>query len=172
MDKPEIRVLSEFDVDSFRRLRVRALKEEPESFSASYQESADTPLGEAAKRLLSSEDSFVLGAFTPSLVGMLGFFRRHGLKVRHKGTIWGMYVTPETRGRGIGRALMQAAIARASAIPNLEQLILSVVTSNEAARSLYSSLGFQCYGVENEAINLGDRFLDEALMSLQLRKTE
>jgi len=172
VNKPEVRILSESDVDSFWQLRLRALKEEPESFGAAYEESANIPISDVAKRLHSSDDSFVLGAFMPTLVGMLGFYRQQGLKVRHKGTIWGMYVTPEGRGQGVGQALMRAAIARATAILDLEQLALTVVTNNEAARNLYLSLGFQSYGVEREALKLGDRFLDEEMMVLKLLKTQ
>jgi len=89
---------------------------------------------------------------------MVGLFRQQGLKVRH---IWGMYVTPEGRGHGAARALMLAAIARASTMPDLEQLTLTVVTTNETARNLYLSLQFKVYGVEPDALKLGDRFFDE-----------
>jgi ribosomal protein S18 acetylase RimI-like enzyme len=169
MNGLEIRLLSESDADCFWQLRLRALKEEPESFGAAYEESAATAVADVTKRLRSSNDSFVLGAFTPTLVGMLGFYRRQGIKMRHKGTIWGMYVAPEGRGRGAGRALMLAAIERASATPDIEQLVLTVVTTNEAARKLYLSMGFQPYGLEMEALKVGNRFLDEEMMALKLR---
>jgi RimJ/RimL family protein N-acetyltransferase len=171
VNDPEIRVLSESDVDSFWQLRLRALKEEPESFGAAYDESVDTPIADVAKRLQSTDDAFILGAFMPTLVGMLGFYRRQGLKIRHKGTIWGMYVMPKSRGKGIGRALMLSAIGRASKIPDLEQVVLTVVTYNASARNLYLSMGFHSYGVEREALKLGDRFLDEELMALKLIQT-
>ncbi len=75
---------------------------------------------------------------------------------------------PEARGQGLGKALMSAAIERASKIPDLEHLMLSVVTTKEAARKLYLSLGFHIYGVEKEALKLGELVLDEELMSLKL----
>ncbi|MDX2105559.1 MAG: GNAT family N-acetyltransferase [Candidatus Melainabacteria bacterium] len=164
-----IRELNESDVESFWKLRLRALKEEPESFGASYEESVDMSIEGAANRLQKSDDAFVLGAFNPDLVGMLGLYRRQGLKLRHKGIIWGMYVAPERRGKGLGKALLSAAIERASAIPDLEHLMLSVVTTKEAARKLYLSLGFQIYGVENKALKLGEQLFDEELMSLTLK---
>lgn len=168
MTEPIIRELDESDVESFWKLRLRALKEEPESFGASYEESVEMPIEEAVKRLQKSDDAFVLGAFNPDLVGMLGLYRRQGLKLRHKGIIWGMYVAPEGRGKGLGKALLSAAIERASTIPDLEHLMLSVVTTKEAARNLYLSLEFKPYGVESEALKLGERLLDEELMSLKL----
>lgn len=161
---PVIRPLSESDTDAFWELRLRALREEPESFSMAYEE---------AKMLGPLEgpgDDFVLGAFTPALAGMAGFFRRQGLKNRHKGVVWGMYVAPESRGQGLARGLMAALIARAANLPGLEQLMLGVVTTNEPARRFYRSLGFVSYGLERQSLKIGDRYLDEDFLSLDLRR--
>jgi ribosomal protein S18 acetylase RimI-like enzyme len=164
----EIRVLSEADVDAFWRLRLDALKNEPASFGATFEESVDKTLAEVVKQLKATEDSFVMGAFAPHLVGMVGLYRRNGLKLRHKGNIWGMYVAPEGRGKGIGRALIQALVAHVVSLSSYEQLVLTVVTTNEVARRLYLSLGFKTYGTETAALKLGNLYLDEELMALQL----
>lgn len=168
-DEPTlIRVLSEIDVETFWRLRLRALQEEPESFCATYEESVETSLEEVAQKLKSSDESFILGARLPELVGMLGFYRRPGLKRRHTGVIWGMYVAPEKRGRGLGKALLSEAIKHASLMSGLKQLALTVMTTRETARCLYLSMGFQSYGTEPQALKLGNRYLDEELMLLKL----
>ena len=110
MPTPEIRVLSEADAAEFWAVRLRGLREDPESFGSAYEESVDTPIEEVARRLKGPADSFVFGAFAPHLVGTVGCHRKEGMKLRHKATIWGMYVTPEWRGRALGRALLTAAI--------------------------------------------------------------
>ena len=79
-----------------------------------------------------------------------------------------MYVAPEMRGEGLARSLMSALISRASVLPDLEQLVLEVVTTNEAAQRLYSSLGFVPYGLERRALRIGNRYLDEELLFLDL----
>ncbi len=38
--------------------------------------------------------------------------RETNLKTKHKGNIYGMYVSPEMRGNGVGRALMLEVIHR------------------------------------------------------------
>lgn len=165
----EIRRLSDADADIFWQLRLRSLKEEPGSFGASYEESLGATREEILKRLADNDESFVMGAFDGGkLMGILGFFRRPGIKVRHKGTIWGVYVAPEGRGNGVAKALMQTAIAHASSLPGMEEILLSVCSLNEKARSLYISLGFKSYGYESKALKLEDKYQDEELMFLSV----
>lgn len=167
-DELTIRILSEEDVELFWPLRLQALQNEPQSFGSDYDEARTMPLSDVKKRLDCSENSFVLGAFCPDLVGVAGFFRKQGVKSRHKGTIWGVYVDPSYRGRGISRELMKTAIDRARQIPDLESLILTVVTTNQAALNLYQSLGFTEYGLESQALKLNGSYLDEVLMEFKL----
>lgn len=168
-----IRVLTEADVTIYRPLRLRALREEPESFGSSYDEVAARPLEEMARRLRPdpATGTVTLGAFDPDLVGMVGLLRDSGLKTQHKAMIWGMYTVPEVRGRGVGRALLGALLAHARTVPGLEQVYLAVVTTRPVARRLYESFGFVTYGVEPRALKLADRYLDEALMVLMLSET-
>jgi len=164
----DIRVLSESDAQEFWTLRLRALREEPESFGSAYEESVDTPLADVIKRIKPTEDSFVLGAFAPGLVGTTGCHRRHGIKSRHKATIWGVYVAPEQRGRGLARDLLMATIARAASVSGVEELLLQVSAINQSARNLYVFAASQPYGLERRSLKLGDRYLDEELMALSL----
>ena len=166
----EIRMLSESDIDAFWQLRLRMLKEEPESFAADYEESTRTSMADVSKQLRGADGSFILGAFAPNLVGMIGFYRQSGIKMCHKGVVWGMYVAPENRGNSLGKALLLAAISRASTMPELKQLMLTVVTTRQTARNLYLSLGFRSYGVEPSALKLGNRYCDEELMMLKLNR--
>jgi ribosomal protein S18 acetylase RimI-like enzyme len=166
-----LRVLTEADAREAYELRLQALQESPEAFGSTYAETVRRGVDSYRQRMLRPPDeTFTLGAFSSNtLVGMVAFFRDTGEKDRHKGYIVSMYVEPESRGQGIGRALVGEAIALARQVPDVVQLQLAVVTSNVAARHLYLSLGFAVYGLEPRALRLGeDQYWDEELMVLRL----
>jgi ribosomal protein S18 acetylase RimI-like enzyme len=101
------------------------------------------------------------------LSGTAGFFRRSNNKERHKGHIWGVYVRPQSRGKGIARALMQEIIRRAHGIEGLEQVTL-VASANLPAQRLYKALGFESYGIEPHSLKIGAEYVDDVLMILRL----
>ncbi len=70
---------------------------------------------------------------------LLGFAGAH--VILDEGHITNVAVAPEERGRGVGRALMQALMQYAANL-GVRYLTLEVRASNAAAISLYESLGF------------------------------
>ena len=149
-------------------MRLRALKDNPEAFAATYEEALRNGKEQFNQRIHPKEDAFYLGAFKPGLAGMVYFRRDEGRKNLHKGRILSMYVKPESRGLGVGKALLQKAITHANRLSGLEQLHLMVVTTNNAARSLYRSMGFEVYGTVPQAFKVDEQYWDEELMVLRL----
>ena len=164
----QIRRLTEDDLDALWTVRLRALKDNPEAFGSTYEETVARGKESFRWRVGQGDDVFYLGAFDDTLVGIVGFFREEGIKNRHKGYLVSMYVLPERRGQGVGKALVQELIARAKQIVGLEQLLLAVVTTNPTASRLYRSLGFEVYGTQPRALKAGESYWDEDLMILQL----
>lgn len=168
----KIRVLSEADAGDYQALRLRALQTNPESFGSTYEREAVFTIEMVQERIRPDENKFVLGAYNTdgSLVGIVTFIRETLLKSQHKGNIYGMYVAPETRGQGVGKALMLEVIQQAKKTEGLEQVILQVVSTNGSAKKFYKSLGFETYGVEPRAIKDRGLYFDEDLMVLFLHK--
>ena len=166
----EIRFLKPEDAGEWWRLRLEALQGDPEAFSSSAEEHQSLSLDEVKRRFGSGgPDSFVAGAFDGArLAGMAGFVRERGLKTRHKGRIWGVYVTPGKRGTGAGRGMLQLLLERAATIDGVEQVLLSVSATQTAAVGLYRSLGFELFGTEPRALLIGGRYIDEQYMVVRL----
>jgi ribosomal protein S18 acetylase RimI-like enzyme len=106
---------------------------------------------------------------THTLIGVAGIRREEQKKSAHRATIWGVWVAPEYRGRGAGRALMEEALRFARTLDGVEILQLAVGDWNAAAKSLYLDLGFTTWGIERDALRHGDDVVDEHHMSLRLR---
>ena len=122
-----------------------ALESDPWSFVDSPEELRAITVEEFASRLRAgSAENFIVGAFEQGVaIGMVGCYQEIPLKRRHKAWIWGVFVAPAARGRGIAKSLMQAAIARAKTIPGLEMCFLLSPSDQPAPRRLYESLGFR-----------------------------
>ena len=151
----EIRSLTSKDAAAFQVLRLRSLRESPEAFGSSYDEEVSRPLtavGERLEAALTPHARVVFGALADgTLIGVVGCAQESRVKTRHKAVIWGMYVTPEARGQGVGRALLDRVVAEARRWPNVERILLSAVERATAARALYASAGFKPYAREVDA---------------------
>lgn len=166
-----IRLLNEKDAALFHALRLKAVIDAPTAFTESVDEVTNRSLEECADQLQShGKGDFVLGAFDDNnrLVGMVGFYRAVHDKQSHRGTLWGMYVAPEGRQQGIGSVLIKSAIEQAKKLPEISNITLCVTASNESARRLYESLGFQICGTEQRALKIDGVYFDEILMQLLL----
>ncbi len=163
-----IRRLSASDAAAFQALRLAALLDTPEAFAASHDEESGLPLEVVAARLVERPGQAIFGAFDGgTLAGIVGLARETGVKMAHKGHIWGMYVSVAARGRGAARALMQAALAHARATPGIAKVTLHVDAANRAAIALYESLGFVVFAREADAMRLGDQQRDDLQMHLR-----
>ena len=165
-----VRRLRESDAKAFQDLRREGLENEPSSFGESVEEFLQTSVESWAERLRSGGDyEFIIGAFDGTrMIGAAGFYREKREKRRHKGTIWGVYTTPEYRGRGVARRVLTKLLETARAIPGLDCIKLTVSAMQTPARLLYVSLGFQPFGIEPKALKVQGCCYDEEHMILEL----
>ena len=164
----KVRKLVEEDAAVYWALRLEGLEREPRSFGKTPDEHRSITHEQTVTSIL-KPNAFFLGAFEEDiLVGIVRFDREGNEKERHKGHIYGVYVTASHRGQGIARALIQAVIVELKNDPTCEQLLLSVGTFNQGARAVYIAMGFVPYGMEPRALKAGDEYIDEEHMMLRL----
>jgi ribosomal protein S18 acetylase RimI-like enzyme len=168
-----IRPLDASDARAFWALRLRGFEESPASFNTAPDEWRAYPFSDV-ERMLRGEtgtpSDVVFGAFDPALCGHVGLRREARRKRAHKATLWGLYVAPEVRGRGIGLLLIEALLARARSTPGLTVIELTVMAANTQAVALYRGLEFQRFGYQPKAAKVGDIYLEEEHLMLDLER--
>ena len=151
--------LTEADAPAYRALMLEAY-EVPDAFTSTPQERAAAPASFWVGRLAHPQGlSVAFGAFDAgALVGTVTLEFSDRAKTRHKAHVVGMYVRPEHQGKGIGRALLDAAVAHARTLAHVQVLNLTVTEGNAAALALYERAGFQAFGTEPMAVQTTDGY--------------
>jgi len=90
-------------------------------------------------------------------------------KLSHKAFLWGMYVAPSARGRGVGAQVLSAALEYAASSLGVRQVNLRANVQNAPAVELYKKLGFIEYGLERASMLVGGEYHDEYEMVCKLR---
>jgi ribosomal protein S18 acetylase RimI-like enzyme len=136
--------IREEDWADLRAIRLRSLLDSPEAFGSTYgEESARSERfwrdwsagrwrdGVAAAFVGRGADGTIVGTSTGA-----AYDAEPG--VAH---VYAMWVAPDARGAGVGRALLDAVAAWAHD-RGLERLVLSVTSTNDGARRFYEACGF------------------------------
>lgn len=99
------------------------------------------------KRLMSNDDTqhSLVATVSGEVVGNLGLTRLTRPRRAHVGEI-GMAVREDWQGKGVGAALMQAALELADNWLGLRRLELNVHADNARAIALYRKFGFEVEG--------------------------
>ena len=147
MSNIKIRKIESTDWEIYKELRLRSLQESPEAFGATY--SAESKLPDEIWKLR-CEGNGSSQLFYPVIAEHEGTPCGLAWSVVHetKGDvahIYQMWVSPDTRGLGLARAMIEKIITWAKD-NKIRQLKLDVTTTNQAAISLYKAIGFVPHG--------------------------
>ena len=163
-----IRVLEANDAEELFQLRRQALEESPRAFLASSSDDIASSVESVRELLCRGAESPVFGACNAQIVGMLGLYRDRHLKAAHKVYLWGMYVRPDSRGKGLGLQLVDAAIGHARSLEGVRLVHVSVSEIAEEAKRLYERAGFETWGIEPDSILYRNESWREFHMALPL----
>jgi ribosomal protein S18 acetylase RimI-like enzyme len=163
-----IRPLMGADIAAFKEIRMESITNSPTAIWPTAEEEAKQTAEEIRSKIEQTPIQVVFGAFIgDQLVGIAGFRRLPLIQLAHKGSVWGVYVKPEARKGGLARQLFDRIRSHAQEIGVL-QIHLSVNVDNHRARNLYTSLGFETFGIEPRGSLVDGQFYDEEHMYLRL----
>ncbi|MGF1513042.1 MAG: GNAT family N-acetyltransferase [Elainellaceae cyanobacterium] len=122
------------------------------------------------KRLAETPDGLysLVACAEDEVVGQLSLHLNKSPRRRHVGQL-GMAVREDWQGRGVGTALMEAAIELSDRWLNLRRLELEVYTDNEPAIRLYKKFGFDVEGTRVDFAFRDGAYVD-AYMMARLRR--
>ena len=166
--------LTPADAARYARLRLRMLRDAPWAFDA---DPAGDEAAEAARLviLLADADAATFAVEAPlaagegeaALLAAATVTRGAAPKFAHRARISAVFVDAEHRGRGLGAAVMEAAMACAWGW-GVDFIDLGVSENSPAALRLYERMGFRAWGREPEATERAGRRYDEIHMTLRL----
>lgn len=160
--------LSPADVDRYVAIRRTMLQTDPWSFDASPDADRGQDVEHVTKMLARDDYAiFAVEGENGELVATAGVIRKSG-KFAHRAGVWGVYVAHGHRGRGYGRAVMEAVVDLARTWDGVYYLDLGVSERAVEAHALYESLDFEAWGREPESTEVDGVRYDEIFMCLQL----
>lgn len=160
----EIKVLTPLDAESYYILRLEALLDTPDAFSTLYEDAVNKPI-DKTRANLAAEHAVTFGAYEEGrLIGNMTLSRNTVPKMKHRASIFAVYVSPQFRGTGVANTLMDKMMEYADGWDGLERLDLMVASHNLRAKNFYLRYGFETYGTEVRSMKIGERYIDEDLM--------
>ncbi|MCG7517976.1 GNAT family N-acetyltransferase [Vibrio sp. MMH1-50] len=111
-----------------------------------------------------SQLNFVAVESDGELLGHLAINSTPKPRLKHSAS-FGIAVAKTSRGKGVGRFLMEYLLSYCDEQLNLTRLELEVHANNVAALALYKSFGFEVEGTKRKAVLVEDNLIDIVIMS-------
>lgn len=153
-----VRPLAPDEWRELRSIRLAALSHDPTAFARTHGEEADDGSERWRDRAAGGpmSQNFV-AVEADRFIGLVGAFRPDDGPTE----LVSMWVSPEARGRGVGRRLVEAVVAWAQRFDH-SSVELWVTNGNRAAIGLYESCGFRI--VDDVTPSAADPCRDETRM--------
>jgi len=145
-----IRRIRSDDTSLFRDVRLRAMKDSPDAFGATYdsalQRTEDSWRDQVAQAAAGSLRNTLLAFDGTRCIGLASLYREQDAP---EGEILQMWVEPGFRGTGTAARLVSELLEWAQTV-GIHTVGLAVATTNETARRFYEKCGFRLTGEEVE----------------------
>lgn len=137
-----IKRLIEDDWREFSRIRLTALKTDPQVFGSNY--ARESPMTEAEWRepLRAADNAIFLICDGATPIGMTCVSIDRDDPTGKTARLWGSWLAPHARGRGLSNLMYQTRINWAKEQPGVEKIIVSHRASNVASKYANQKHGF------------------------------
>ncbi|MEM7624981.1 MAG: GNAT family N-acetyltransferase [Planctomycetota bacterium] len=139
-----IRRLTADDLELYRSVRLRALRDAPDAFGSVYEDEAalDNAGWRTKWESWTGPPGGAVWAATlgNSGMGLVGCVRER--ETANRAWLISMWVDPVVRRRGVARSLIASAVGWGRG-EGLDRIDLEVTSNNHAARRLYDRMGFE-----------------------------
>ena len=156
----EIRRLPPERWEDYKKIRLQALKTDSQAFGSSYEEEVLLSEVDWIRRI----ENAIFALEKNEIVGTIVIFYERGLKTRHIASIYGFYVAPEYRGKGIAKKLLAAALEEIRKRGGILKAKLAVNSEQKVAIKVYEDAGFVLAGRMKKELLVDGRFYDELAM--------
>jgi ribosomal protein S18 acetylase RimI-like enzyme len=159
----------------YQKLRRQAVRQMPRAFGVTYAEelaARSSEIRHEVKAAWAGNNRWLVVATAkhePNLIGMVSAFVKSDRYFRHIATIEWMYVDPQFRGRGVGKALLSHLLDAIEKDKRIKKVRLMVNAAQREAIALYNRAGFRRVGRQRKEIFDGKRYHDELIMERLLR---
>lgn len=153
------------DASDYVAIRREMLLDAPWAFLASPGQDRGSDVEKVRASLERSDAAIAAVREDNRLVAVAGVAREEAIKRRHIAVIWGVYVRPAFRGRGLARAVVEATFGFAGSCDGVASVHLAVSEHAPVARRLYESMGFVQWGYEPDAVRIDGRSFGEHHMA-------
>lgn len=138
--------------ETYRDIRLRGLREDPQAFARTYAEEAAFPPEKWLERASSPYGFLAVANGVP--LGIMGTYipDESGERVAY---IVGVFVAREARGKGTGSKLLAAVLEELKKDPTIRSVKLTVNRGQTPAVRLYEKFGFRVVGEETRFMGDG-----------------
>lgn len=146
--------------DEYKKIRLEALETDPQAFGSAFEEEEKLTEEEWRRRI----QGVLFAFFDGQIVGIASVVFQNRVKIGHIANIYGVYVKPAFRRKGVGKKLLEAALEEVMRNKKIDKVKLTVNPLQTEAVRLYEDMGFTAVGTMKKEIKIGDVYYDEVLM--------
>ncbi|HXH69881.1 MAG TPA: GNAT family N-acetyltransferase [Pyrinomonadaceae bacterium] len=137
-----IRQLTENDWREFSQVRLKALQIDPTVFGSNYKKESQMTEAEWKSRLQTDDSAIFMIFENETPIGMTCVSIDRDDPTKKTALLWGSWLAPHARGKGLSELMYQTRINWAKAQPTVEKIIVSHRASNLSSKYANQKHGF------------------------------